>query len=136
MSSPSVAERVEAFLAAGPWAVAGASTDRAKFGNRVLRRLQAAGKLPLYPLNPRADEVEGLQAYPDLASCPESVRSLSLVTPPSISEAILATCTEYGVEHVWLQPGAESPEALALAESLGLSVLAGGPCVLVELAES
>ena len=38
-----------------------------------------------------------------------------------------------GVRHLWMQPGAESPEAVARAEELGLSVIAGGPCLLVVL---
>jgi hypothetical protein len=33
-----------------------------------------------------------------------------------------------------MQPGAESERALRRGEELGLLVIAGGPCVLVELA--
>jgi len=36
-----------------------------------------------------------------------------------------------GVTHVWMQPGAESDEAIRTAEALGMNVIAGGPCVLV-----
>ena len=61
-------ERIEAFLAAGPYAVAGASTDRDKYGNKVLRCYVQNGRTPVYPLNPRAAKVEGLRAYPDLAA--------------------------------------------------------------------
>ena len=32
-----------------------------------------------------------------------------------------------------MQPGAESVEAVRAAEELGLSVIAGGPCLLVVL---
>jgi hypothetical protein len=32
-----------------------------------------------------------------------------------------------------MQPGAESPAALARAAELGLDVIAGGPCLLVAL---
>ena len=38
-----------------------------------------------------------------------------------------------GIRHLWMQPGAESDEAIQAAESLGLEVIAGGPCLLVVL---
>jgi len=35
------------------------------------------------------------------------------------------------VKRVWMQPGAESEEAIRTAEALGMNVIAGGPCLLV-----
>ena len=125
--------KIAAFLAAGPFAVAGASADRAKYGNRVLRALIAAGRR-VYPVNPHEAEIEGLRCYADLASLPEPVRSLSIVTPPSVTEQIVLAAAAAGIENVWMQPGAESPHAVAEAERLGLNVIAGGPCLLVALA--
>jgi acyl-CoA synthetase (NDP forming) len=49
---------IEDFLAASSFAVAGASQDRAKYGNKVFRALVASGRT-VYPLNPTAPEVEG-----------------------------------------------------------------------------
>ena len=126
-------ELIEDFLAEGPWAVAGASSDRSKFGNMVLRCYLQSAKLPVYPLNPRAAEVEGVKAYPDLASVPETVRSLSIITPPAITEDLVRDAAEHGVRHVWMQPGAESDEAVALCAELGLAAIHGGPCLLVVL---
>ena len=129
--SPS--ERIRDFLAAGPWAVVGASTNRAKYGNKVLRCYQQNGRAPLYPVNPRAAEIEGLPCYPDLAAPPERVRAVSLITPPAITEEVVAEALRLGIRHLWMQPGAESPRALALAAEQGLEPIAGGPCLLVVL---
>ena len=41
--SKSVQARIESFLAEGPWAVVGASSDRDKYGNKVLRCYQQHG---------------------------------------------------------------------------------------------
>ena len=49
-------ERIDDFLAEGPWAVAGASTNREKYGNKVLRTYLQHG-LEVYAVNPRADEI-------------------------------------------------------------------------------
>ena len=65
-----VQDKVESFLAGKRFAVVGASRDRAKFGNKVLRAYQQ-NNLEVFPVNPSADEVEGLQAY--TASTPRTL---------------------------------------------------------------
>ena len=128
----SVQQKIESFLAEGPYAVVGASTDRDKYGNKVLRCYQQHGK-EVYPINPRADEVEGLRAYPSLGSLPVRPKAISVITPPAITEQVVREAAAAGVAHIWMQPGAESEAAIRTAESLGMSVIAGGPCLLVVL---
>ncbi|MEQ1893319.1 MAG: CoA-binding protein [Planctomycetota bacterium] len=124
---------IQDFLAAGPWAVVGASTDRSKYGNKVLRCYQQAGKSPVYPVHPREREIEGLAAYPSLTALPERPRAISIITPPKITEAVVEECATLGIRHLWMQPGAESPQAVERCAELGLALLAGGPCLLVVL---
>ena len=125
-------DRIQSFLASGAFAVVGASTDRSKYGNKVLRCYQQNGK-KVFPINPKAPEVEGLKAYPSLAALPERVPAISVITPPAATEQVVRDAHAAGVKHVWMQPGAESDEAVRTAESLGMSVIAGGPCLLVVL---
>jgi uncharacterized protein len=125
-----VEEKIAAFLQAGPFAVVGASVDRSKYGNKVLRCYQQHGK-EVYPINPRAAEVEGLRAYPSLGSLPVKPKAISVITPPAITEQVVREAAAAGVAHIWMQPGAESDAAIRTAESLGMSVIAGGACILV-----
>jgi predicted CoA-binding protein len=125
-------ERIEAFLASGPFAVVGASTDRAKYGNKVLRCYQQHRR-EVFPVNPRAPVVEGLTAYPTLAALPRPAPAISVITPPATTERVVREAHAAGVRHVWMQPGAESEEAVRTAEALGMNVIAGGPCLLVVL---
>ena len=125
-------EKIDTFLSAGPYAVVGASKDRAKYGNKVLRCYLQHG-LTAYPVNPREAEVEGVACYPNVGSLPEAVHGVSVITPPSVTEQVVEEVAEAGIGHVWMQPGAESPEAVARAKALGISVIAGGPCLLVQL---
>ena len=127
-----IQEKIAAFLAQGPFAVVGASGDRSKYGNKVLRAYQQRG-MRLLPVNPNQTEIEGLACYPDLASLPEPVHGVSIVTPPAITEKVVEEAAAAGIKYVWMQPGAESPTAIARAEELGLEFIAGGPCVLVTL---
>ena len=128
--SASVTERIQAFLAADSFAVVGASVDRSKYGNKVLRCYQQHVRT-VHPINPRAEEVEGLKAYPTLAALPAPVPAISVITPPAITEQVVRDAAAAGVQHIWMQPGAESDAAIKAAEELGLSVIAGGPCLLV-----
>jgi predicted CoA-binding protein len=125
-----IEERIKAFMSGGPYAVVGASSNRDKYGNKVLRAYQQHGQ-EVYPINPRADEIEGLKAYASLASVPVRLRAVSIITPPKITEQVVKEAAAAGVKFVWMQPGAESPEAVQAAEDLGLEVIAGGPCYLV-----
>ncbi len=125
-----MADAIQAFLASGAFAVVGASTDRSKYGNKVLRCYQQHGR-KVYPVNPKAPEVEGLKAYPSLAALPEKVPAISVITPPPATEQVVREAHAAGVKHGWMQPGAESDAAVRAAEELGMNVIAGGPCVLV-----
>ena len=124
--------QIDHFLAQPAFAVVGASRDRSKYGNKVLRCYQQNGRTA-YPVNPNADEIEGLACVPDLASLPNQVKAASIITPPKITEKIVEQAAEAGVQHLWIQPGAESKAAVERAAELKLQIIAGGPCILVTL---
>jgi predicted CoA-binding protein len=125
-------EKIQKFLAGKRFAVAGASQDREKYGNKVLRVYQQSN-IEAVPVNPTATEIEGLTAYPDLASIPGSIDGVSIITRPAVTEQVVQDAVKRGIKHIWMQPGAESERAVALAEKSGANVIAGGPCVLVSL---
>jgi predicted CoA-binding protein len=125
-------ESIASFLESPAFAVVGASADRSKYGNKVLRCYLQHGK-QVYPVHPKAPEVEGQKAYAALADLPVKVRAVSVITPPAVTERVVREAAAAGVEHIWMQPGAESEAAIQAAESLGMSVIAGGPCLLVVL---
>ncbi len=121
------------FLTAQTFAVAGASTDRSKYGNKVFRALLASGRTA-YPLNPSVLEVEGHTAYASIAGLPEVPEALSIVTPPHVTRDVVQQAIAAGVKHIWMQPGAEDSQGSKLAREAGLNVIDDGSCVLVLLA--
>ena len=127
---PSEMDLIRDFMSAGPYAVVGASSDRDKYGNKVLRAYLQHGQ-EVYPINPRAEVIEGQKAHPSLGALPVKVRGVSIITPPAITERVVEEAAAAGATFVWMQPGAESPAAIRRAEALGLKVIAGGPCYLV-----
>mgnify|MGYP003755409141 CR=1 FL=1 len=46
------------------------------------------------------------------------------------ASAVVGEAADVGIGHLWMQPGAESGEALDRARGLGLSVIADGSCIL------
>lgn len=125
-------DKIQAYLANTRFAVVGASQDREKYGNKVLRAY-VQNDFPVVPINPTATEVEGLKAYRDLASVPGTIDAVSIITPPAITERVVEEAIARGIRHIWMQPGAESQKAIMVAEASGANVIASGPCILVSL---
>ena len=105
-------------------AILGASTDRSKFGNKAVRAFVARG-YTVYPVNPKATEIEGLTAYPSLAAIPSDVKldRISVYLPPSIGLKMVPEIAARGCDELWLNPGSESDALVAAAEQAGLNVI-------------
>ena len=90
------------FFSPAQVAVIGVSTGDYKFGGTsFLMKLQEGGYPgKLYPINPRAKEIRGLKAYPDLSSLPE-VPDLAIVCVAArFVPSILEECARVGLGHI------------------------------------
>ncbi|MBC8017648.1 MAG: CoA-binding protein [Verrucomicrobia bacterium] len=128
----SVQEQINQFLSATAFGVAGASSNRQKFGNRVLRCYAQNGKRVI-PVNPNETEIEGIACVASVDELPADVTSLSMITPPTVTEHLVPKAIAHGIKNIWMQPGAESPAAVALCREKGVNVIADGSCLLVVL---
>ena len=109
-------------------AIVGASRNRAKFGNKCVRAYQRAGWM-VFPVNPRAEVVEDLEAYPTLDAIPDHVDRISLYTPPPRTRRLLPSLP-IGVE-IFFNPGTADTGILEEARALGLEV--HNACAIVAL---
>jgi predicted CoA-binding protein len=120
---------IDTFLAQKRIAVAGVSRDSQQPANAIFRRLAETGH-EVWPVNPRADEVEGATAYPDLASLPITPDAVMIVTPPDAAPDVVRQCAELGVSRVWFHrsfgEGSVSDDAIALCRERGITAIAGG----------
>ncbi|HIP86909.1 MAG TPA: CoA-binding protein [Anaerolineales bacterium] len=92
---------LEAFFRPSSVAVIGASRDPEKLGYAVLSNLKEGGfKGTLYPINPKADEILGLKAYPSILDVPGPVDLAVLVIPYPFVPAVLEQCGQKGVPAV------------------------------------
>lgn len=114
-------------------AVIGASPNPGRASNGVIRDLLALG-YEVVPVNPDADEVEGLTCHPDLAAAVAATGPVDIVDvfrrpeacPPHAREAVAV-----GARCLWLQLGIASREAGEIAAAGGLEVVMDR-CLAVE----
>lgn len=97
------------FFSSSTFAVAGASSNSAKFGHKIFA-WYLAHDLPAIPLNPTADSVSvhgkeyNTVASPSKLPNPKET-GLSVITPPPVTAKLLQEAKEIGIPAVWLQPG-------------------------------
>jgi len=103
--------------------ILGASRSREKFGNKAVRAFASAGH-QVYPVNPYADEIEGIKAYRSLSDLPvQDIDRICVYLHPEVGITLLEEIAALNPAEVWLNPGSESPELLTEAEELGLPVI-------------
>jgi len=122
-------EAVEDFLAQQVLALAGASRGGKKFGNTILKELNAKGYEVLL-VHPEAAEIDGTPCFPSLAALPKPVGGLVLVVPPAQAAQLVNEAAELGIPRIWVQQGASSPEAIRLCEAKGIGAV-HGECILM-----
>lgn len=125
-------EQLDKFFASDAFGVVGASVNRDKFGNKVLRSYLQHGKKAI-PINPREKEIEGIACVERVSDLPTHVKSISVITPPQVTEKVVEQAIAKGIENIWMQPGAESKAAVGRCQKSGINVIADGSCILVVL---
>jgi len=113
-------------------ALVGATNDRTKYGNIILRDLSSRG-FEVRPVNPRAESVEELPSYPDLktANHDGKIGLLVYVIPPPLTLGSLKEALELGLRKVWVQPGAADDAVRDFLEKNNFEYLSDA-CVMIE----
>lgn len=125
-------EQIRQFLASEAFGVVGASANPHKYGNKVLRCYLQHNRRAM-PVNPTESEIEGTSCVAGVVDLPPEVKSISMITPPAVTEQLVPLAIAHGIENIWMQPGAESPGAVALCRQHNVNVIADGSCILVVL---
>jgi uncharacterized protein len=125
-------EQLDSFFASEAFGVIGASANRDKYGNKVLRVYLQHGRKAI-PVNPREKEIEGIPCVASVEELPPNVKSISIITPPQVTEQMVDKAITAGIANIWMQPGAESPAAIEKCRKNNINVIADGSCILVVL---
>ena len=105
-------------------AVVGASRDHRKFGNKCVRAYKQAG-YEVFPVNPYADKIEELTAYPTLADVPAELDRISIYLQPELTRQLLPKIAERTDAEVWFNPGCADTQILEEACDAGINAIEG-----------
>ena len=87
-------------------AIIGASTKPNKLSFGILKNMTLYGYSGgIYPVNPNADEILGLPAYPDVSAVPDPVDLAVVVLPAPMTPEVLHACGQRGIKSVIIISG-------------------------------
>jgi len=102
-------------------AVVGASSSRAKFGNKALRAFRAEGYRVL-AINPNETEVEGVKTYASVLDVPGPIDMATVYVQPDVTLRLLDEFQRKGIAEIWVNPGAEDSAVMAEARRRKMNV--------------
>ncbi len=125
---------LEHFFTPTSVAVIGASTEPGKVGYDILRNLiEAKFQGTIYPVNPKADAILGVKAYPSISDVPGNVDLAVIVIPARFIADVMVKCGEKGIDSVVIisagfkEVGAEGKaledQVMAIAKQYGIRVI-------------
>ena len=114
-------------------AVIGASSNRAKFGNKALRAFEKQS-YHVIPINPNEREVEGHKTFASVLDVPERIDMATVYVPPEIGIRVMDDLAKKGIAEVWLNPGADDDAVVARARELGLNTIVA--CSIIGIGDS
>lgn len=103
-------------------AIIGASSNRAKFGNKALRAFEKQG-FRVIAINPNEAEVEGHKTYASVLDFPDPIDMATIYVPGAVGVRVMDDLAKKGIPEVWLNPGADDDPVVARARQLGLKTV-------------
>ncbi len=83
-------------------ALIGASSKELSIGNVIIKNLLHYGfKGPIYPINPKVDEIRGLKAYASILDVPHPVDLVHIVIPPPFVPEQVENCGKRHFVEYW-----------------------------------
>jgi len=94
-----LAENLKELFSPESVAIIGASRHPGKIGYTILRNIIEYGyKGKIYPINPKADEILGLKAYPSVLNVPDKIDMAIVAVPVKIVPKVAEDCGKKGVK--------------------------------------
>lgn len=115
-------------------AMVGASNNPLRPSYTVFSYLRTGSGYDVSPINPTIGEIDGVKAYPSLQTYAAECGPPDLVDvfrKPSELVDVVKDAIAAGARAIWFQYGVVNPEAVALADAAGLTVVVDR-CMKVE----
>lgn len=128
---PSALERLSLLRSSRTIAIVGASNNPARASYFVGTYLLSSSDFTVWFVNPREESVLGHQAYPDLASLPDSPDIVDVFRKPSDLPVVLEEARGASARTLWLQLGISDEAIAEQASSAGMNVVMNR-CIKIE----
>jgi len=90
---------LEALFKPSTVAVIGAAREPGKVGYELLRNIAKSGFLgKLFPVNPKADEIQGTKCYPSVLEVPSELELAIITVPAAVVSKVAEECGKKGVK--------------------------------------
>lgn len=122
-------ESIRKFTEAKEFAFIGISRDPKKFSRSIYKELLKKG-YRMHPVNPNIDTIDGTPCYRDMSELPSGVTRALFMTPKAHTAGAVEHAIQHGVKHIWIQQGAETPEAAEIARQQGVDMVYGA-CIMM-----
>ncbi len=113
---------IEGFLTQKRLAVVGVSRHENEYGRTLFRELVKRG-YDVVPVNPAAEELDGVRCYARVADVAPAVDGALVLLPAAAAEGIVRECVEQGITRIWSRN--DVPGARELCQERGASLVAG-----------
>ncbi len=84
-------------------ALIGATPNKRKGGNVILKNLTKGFKGKIYPVNPRYDDIEGLKCYPAIGDTPDPIDLAIIYVAATMVSDVIKNCVNRGISGVIIQ---------------------------------
>jgi hypothetical protein len=88
----------------------------------VYRDLKKNG-YDVYPVNPRATDIDGGKCFATVTDLPADVRHLLILTPKKDTDAVLREAINKGITNIWVQQMSETAETIKIAEEFNVELI-------------
>lgn len=113
---------IHEFLEPRKMAMAGVSRNPKKFGGTIFKDLKEKG-FDLFPINPNADEIQGVKCYKSVDELPDDVTRLFIVTPKSETLSVAKSAIEKKIKMIWIQQKSDTPEVVKIIKDAGITLI-------------
>jgi uncharacterized protein len=119
---------IQQFLQSPSIAVVGVSRNPRHFSRMLFNDMKVRG-LPLRPVNPRTDAIEGMPCVPRLMDCQPVPDAVLIMTPAAATAEVCEQAIAAGVRQVWMYRaighGSVDAEAAERCREAGMNVVEG-----------
>lgn len=115
-------ESIRKFIDHKEFAFIGMSRDEKKFSRSVFKELSKKG-FKMYPVNPQMSDLDGEKCYHSISELPFGLTHALIMTPKEVTASAIEEAVAHGMTNIWIQQGAETPEAIETAKRLGVNYI-------------